>query len=688
MEYSLFVSVDAHLLFPLTWGLTWFLLAHLFLAGLGMYLLAEQLTENRLAAALAGVAFTFNGMTMNCLMWSSNLAALAWMPWVVLLVEKSWITGKRRQIIIAALISTLQMLTGAPEIIVFTWLVLFTLWLGRIISIPQDRLKISAGMVLVLAITTLLSAAQLLPFLDLLAHSERTSAYGTSLWSIPPWGWANLFVPLFHCYKAPLGVYFQPWQDWTSSYYPGIGVVALAVLAVARARTRRIVWLLAGFASFGFAVALGDTGFTYPALLKLFPPLGFMRYPIKFLFITVFTTPLLAAFAVARFQSSDPALPANDRKWLAGSFFLFSLLIGGILTYAHIRPFPTEHWLQLCENGSARVFFLGLILGALFLAGGTRDSRRQIFAGLCLLACVWLDVVTHAPRQNPTVEAAVFQPGLLTQRMNPSPQPGETRAFMTRQSHDLFYSSMLTNAYQDYIGRRCALLGDCNLLDHIPVADGFYSLYVGEQRNLFMQFFHSPTNAFANGLADFLGISQISDPEKVLAWQSRTSHLPLYSIGAQPEFTELSNTPARLLALDFDPRKTVYLPPEAKDLLNFTNGTQATVRQTFTSARRLEFETHAHAPALLVLSQTFFHPWRAYVDGQPVKIFRANYAFQAIPVPPGNSAVKLVYQDKAFIGGSILSIATLLGCLLLMRTKRPGKPGYPPENDARSVPSV
>ncbi len=216
-----------YILLPLTWGLTLFLLGHLFLAGFGMYFLASRWTGNRLAAAVAGVAFAFNGMTLNCLMWSSNLAALAWMPLVILLVERTFYNGRWRQITVAALASALQLLAGAPEIIVFTWLVLFALWIGRMICDKQHRLKISVRVFFILAVTTLLSAAQLLPFLDLLAHSERTSSYGTSIWSIPIWGWANLFVPLFHCYKAPLGVYFQPWQDWTSSYYLGVGTLTL-----------------------------------------------------------------------------------------------------------------------------------------------------------------------------------------------------------------------------------------------------------------------------------------------------------------------------------------------------------------------------------------------------------------------------------------------------------------------------
>ncbi len=65
-----------YLLFPLSWSLGVFNLGHLFFAGLGMYLLARRWTGNPLAAAVAGLAFGFNGLSWHMLMWVSNLAHL------------------------------------------------------------------------------------------------------------------------------------------------------------------------------------------------------------------------------------------------------------------------------------------------------------------------------------------------------------------------------------------------------------------------------------------------------------------------------------------------------------------------------------------------------------------------------------------------------------------------------------
>ena len=82
-----------YLLLPLTWSLSFFCLAHLFWGGLGMYFLAQRWTNHRLAAGLAGVIFSFNGLTLNFLMWPSHVATFSWLPWVLWLGQRAWREG-------------------------------------------------------------------------------------------------------------------------------------------------------------------------------------------------------------------------------------------------------------------------------------------------------------------------------------------------------------------------------------------------------------------------------------------------------------------------------------------------------------------------------------------------------------------------------------------------------------------
>ena len=89
-------------------------------------------------------------------------------------------------------------------------------------------------------LVALVCAAQLLPFVQLLSLSQRNTGFGSMSydWSMPIWGWANFLVPLFRTSPNSQGLFMQPGQYWTSSYYAGIGTVLLVAVAV-RAGTAR-----------------------------------------------------------------------------------------------------------------------------------------------------------------------------------------------------------------------------------------------------------------------------------------------------------------------------------------------------------------------------------------------------------------------------------------------------------------
>ncbi len=201
----------------------------------------DSWTGNRLAASVAGVVFAFNGLTWHSLMWPNDIAGLGWMPWVVLASERAWREGGRR-VAVAALVGALQMLTGAPEIILLTWVFLGVLWLGQVYLAKVSRRQLILRAMAVTILVAGVAAAQLLPFLDLLGHSHRDSGFSdTSGWAMPLSGPANFLVPLFHCYAASQGVFVQYDQYWISSHYLGAGAMALALAGrVGRAETRRV----------------------------------------------------------------------------------------------------------------------------------------------------------------------------------------------------------------------------------------------------------------------------------------------------------------------------------------------------------------------------------------------------------------------------------------------------------------
>ena len=478
-----------YLLFPLPWSLGFFCLGHLWLGGLGMYFLARRWVGDQFGASVAGTAFVFNGITLSCLMWPNYTVALGWMPWVMLAVERAWREGGR-SIVLAALAGTLQMLAGVQEIASFTWLLAVAFWIGSwIAEKPQWKLMTLRFLAIVLLVAGL-TAIQLLPFFDLLAHSQRDRAFASTKWALPGWGWANLLVPLFHCFESYQGPFIQEGQAFFSSCYLGAGVLALALIGVWRAGNWRAK-LLGAFTLFALIAALAENGHLYSWMKSLIPLLGVARYPVKFMVLSAFAVPLLAGFAIgwwrqrpatesrraardavreAMHEDGEQAslrdaefAPVPDRglkptatgtaslrdaAWFVGVGGVLLGTMGAILWFAYQYPFPLDQWPVTWHNTAWRAVFLLGVLGAVVLLPRLRASgeienegkARAIYSALpaAILILLALDVSTHTPHFNPTVAASEFEPGLWQRaRQTPPPKLAESRAmiFYNRQTN-------------------------------------------------------------------------------------------------------------------------------------------------------------------------------------------------------------------------------------------------------------
>lgn len=73
-----------------------------------------------------------------------------------------------------------------------------------------------------------------------------------------------------------------------------------------------------------------------------------------------------------------------------------------------------------------------------------------------------------------------------------------------------------------------------------------------------------------------------------------------------------------------------------------------------------ELRVNTPVPALLSASETYADGWTATVNGKPARILRANYAFRAIEVPAGPSAVEFRYWPPGMTAGLVISAIALL----------------------------
>jgi hypothetical protein len=166
----------------------------------------------------------------------------------------------------------------------------------------------------------------------------------------------------------------------------------------------------------------------------------------------------------------------------------------------------------------------------------------------------------------------------------------------------------------------------------------------------------------APGLVQFLGVSQIASPRQLFVWEAQTNYMPWATIGQEPVFHNDDNTLDVLTNQWFLPRRALWLSLDARSQVQAGADKQARILSSHIGPSECMFETSAESRTMLVMAQAYYHCWRASVDGADVPLWRANYAFQAVEVPSGRHEVRLVYVDRAFQAGAIISIVALIVC--------------------------
>jgi hypothetical protein len=84
----------------------------------------------------------------------------------------------------------------------------------------------------------------------------------------------------------------------------------------------------------------------------------------------------------------------------------------------------------------------------------------------------------------------------------------------------------------------------------------------------------------------------------------------------------------------------------------------------------ITYHVNAHSEQVVVFSEIYYNDgltaWEAFIDGQPVPHFRANYVLRALRVPEGVHTVEFVFKPKAYARLEMASIASLAVLLLAM----------------------
>ena len=81
---------------------------------------------------------------------------------------------------------------------------------------------------------------------------------------------------------------------------------------------------------------------------------------------------------------------------------------------------------------------------------------------------------------------------------------------------------------------------------------------------------------------------------------------------------------------------------------------------------QIVFDLTVERPGLLFVSEIWHPSWQAYLDGDPIEVYRTNVAFRGVEVPAGRHELRFRYSAAEFrLGFGLSALGVLLALAVL-----------------------
>jgi Bacterial membrane protein YfhO len=625
----------------------------LLIAGHGAYGLARRFGADGTSAVLAGLAFAGSGYIACQLKHLAIVATVVWLPVGLNLIDRALDgrtaqSGGRRALAMGAfgLVYAQQVLSGFPQSSYICGLLycVFAIFRVCVDHARHGGWKKWPLLLGGLGAAALLGAASgavvLLPLAELGRLSDRAGPLGWE-WSTMPAYWLpnilTFLVPYVHG-DISNNTYVGPPIFWEDYGYVGLATFLLAIYGGFREWRRPPVAFAIGFTIVAYLLVLGSATPVFRAAYLLLPGLSLFRFPTRFLIVVELGVALLGAIGLTRLGSEA------GRRWGPG-------------------------------------------------------AARSLAVAVCAITA--LDLLIHQPRQNPMVPSDVWlaAPRTVSVVHDDSAQP---RTFTPR--HRLLHRQAFVRArgwtdVSPYFDLRALL--EPNLgggFWNTPSAD----CYAGATPRWVVDVWgdHNREASLVQPLAsvdvEASRLEVLPSLERIMraygvthiisAFPTRGGGLVLVDQQADtyvyrvPGAARVHLVPTARHARNdreavslirsgsVDLNRQVLLH-DAQIALPADEATGQVARNDLGSARvtresvhELVIDAEAVEDGFLVLADTYYPGWTAFVDGRETPILRANVSVRAIVLPKGRHDVRFTFEPTAFKRGlriTSLALASL-----------------------------
>jgi Bacterial membrane protein YfhO len=162
-------------------------------------------------------------------------------------------------------------------------------------------------------------------------------------------------------------------------------------------------------------------------------------------------------------------------------------------------------------------------------------------------------------------------------------------------------------------------------------------------------------------------------------YENRTAFPRAFIVSTSQPLPDERDVPAALTTANL--REMVFLAdrPEATTMTPADQFDRAHVVES--RPNRVVVQTDDGPGGYLVLTDVWYPGWRCTVDGRATQLYRADYLFRGVELPPGAHEVVFIFEPASYRYGRIVSLAALMGvAAVLLR----GWVGRRPRNQTTS----
>ncbi len=686
----LLLALDALGGLPLmAWAATLVVAAHLSWAAWGMTRLARALGLGALAQTVAGMAFGMSGyLTARAGLFPGMIFAAAWLPWVLLGVERllrpaaahsAW-----RQARPLAWAAGMQLLSGHAQTTWYTF-VLAGLWLLRGLWAqrgygPRRALRRAATAAGAVAVAALLATPQLLATAEYLLSSQRAAAYAyeaAMTYSFWPWRLLGLLAP--GMFGSPVrGDYWGYAAFWEDALYLGVlpmallGAWGITVLtrplrrgsAPSATRATQPAAALSGIAALSLLLALlslllalGKNTPLFPWLYRHVPTFDMFQAPTRWNLWLEFALALLAALAAERWRRPAGRALYWTRLATAGAF---AVTLGAGLGWLLLRGNADLQRLSTMARALAVTGFWGLGAGLLTLFQPAERAPggkgRQTFA---LLAALWLglDLLSAAWGLAPAAGLDFYRtPAQGAERRRARLTAGRRLYLPAEDEYRLKFRRFLRfDTFQpggDWRAMRAVLLPNLFLPEGIASVNNFDPLLPGNYARWMALLEESPPH-IRQWMLNRMSVGMVEQVDA--RWPSGVrfdswAGLPRARWAACGELVPQEQVWERIPALarqgEAEPSGGRVLltgaPPPAGETC-FPPG-EVSIQTGAQSPQRARFRVRVDSPGWFILADVWYPGWQARVDGASAPLWQADALFRAVFLPAGEHEVEFAYR--------------------------------------------